>query len=165
MDTATVHTLVTPVKTRKHRRTRPVEARAPRKTSVREWLAIGWGSAIGGVAIYTTILSLSDLAESIQSVAHVASWKAMAFAAALDANFIATEAFSLFASAAVARATGKATMTTKVITLLMSGIANAYAMSSHQDDQWLKIACVVAGFSLPLLIALSTYTIGKAVRA
>jgi hypothetical protein len=42
-------------------------------------------------------------------VAHVATWKAYALATALDANFIATEAFSLFATAAVVRETYKAT--------------------------------------------------------
>jgi hypothetical protein len=48
-----------------------------------------------------------DLADSIQAVALVDTWKACALAAALDANFIATESFSLFASAAVIRGTGK----------------------------------------------------------
>jgi hypothetical protein len=55
-------------------------------------------------------LSLIDLAESVQAVAHCEVWKFYALAIALDANFIATEAFSLFASAAVARATARATL-------------------------------------------------------
>jgi hypothetical protein len=67
-------------------------------------LAVISAVAIGGVAIAATALSLSDLAESIGGVAHVATWKAYALAVALDANFIATEAFSLFASAVVSEA-------------------------------------------------------------
>jgi hypothetical protein len=51
----------------------------------------------------------------------VATSEAYALATPLDANFIAPESFSLFATAAVARTTGKATMATKVITLTMSG--------------------------------------------
>lgn len=164
MDTATVHTLVSPVKTRKHRRTKPIIAREPRPSSLRDRLAIGSATAIGAVAIGATCLSLSDLADSIGDVAQVATWKAYALGVALDANFIATESFSLFATAAVARATRKATMTTKIITLAMSGIANAYAMSTHAEGDYLKAACIIAGFSIPALIALATYTLGKAVR-
>jgi hypothetical protein len=99
-----------------------------------------------------------------QEVAHVAGWKAYALATALDANFIATEAFSLFATAAVGKATHGATTTTKVITLSMSGVANAYAMA-HTADGWiLRGACIIAGFAIPALVALATYTLGKAVR-
>jgi hypothetical protein len=136
-----------------------------RKPSLRDRLALGSATAIGGVAIAATALSLSDLADSIQEVAHVAGWKAYALATALDANFISTEAFSLFATAAVGRATQRATTATKVITLAMSGIANAYAMAHTADGLVLQIACVVAGFAVPALIALATYTLGKAVRA
>jgi hypothetical protein len=166
MDLANVVKLDTPVKTtRKSRRTRPVVERAPRKPSLRDRLAIGSATAIGGVAIAATTLSLSDLADSIQEVAQVATWKAYALGIALDMNFVATESFSLFATAAVARATGKATTATKVITLAMSGIANAYAMASHAEGQVMQAACIAAGFAIPALIALSTFTLGRAVRA
>ena len=136
-----------------------------RKPSLRERLAIGSATAIGGVAVAATALSLSDLADSITEVAHVAGWKAYALATALDANFIATESFSLFATAAVSRATHRATTATKVITLAMSGIANAYAMAHTADGMILQGACIAAGFAIPLLIALATYTLGKAVRS
>jgi hypothetical protein len=141
------------------------KAAAVRRPSLRERLAIGSATAIGCVAIAATALSLSDLAESIQDVAHVTTWKAYALATALDANFIATEAFSLFATMAVGRATHRATTTTKVITLAMSGIANAYAMAHTADNAVMQGACIVAGFAVPALIALATYTLGKAVRA
>jgi hypothetical protein len=147
---------------------KPAKAKAPkavRKPSLRERLAVGSAIAIGGVAIAATALSLSDLADSIQDVAHVATWKAYALATALDANFIATEAFSLFATAAVGRATNRATSTTKVITLAMSGVANAYAMAHTADNMVMQGACIVAGFAIPALVALATYTLGKAVRA
>jgi hypothetical protein len=108
---------------------------------------------------------LTDLADSIGDVAHVATWKAYALATALDLNFIATEAFSLFATAAVARATHRATTATKAITLLMSGVANSWAMAHGADGAIMQAACVVAGCSVPALIALATYTLGKAVRA
>jgi hypothetical protein len=136
-----------------------------RKPSFRERLAVGSATAIGGVAIAATALSLSDLADSITEVAHVAGWKAYALATALDANFIATEAFSLFATAAVVRDTHKATTITKVITLTMSGVANAYAMAHGADGMILQGVCIAAGFAIPALVALATYTLGKAVRA
>lgn len=144
-------------KPRKRRRLHP--------STIRQRLAITSATSIGCVAVGATALSLSDLADSIQEVARVAEWKAYALATALDANFIATESFSLFCTAAVGRATHKATTTTKIVTLSMSGIANAYAMASHADGMILQGACIVAGFSIPLLIALATYTLGKAVRS
>jgi hypothetical protein len=140
-------------------------ARAPRSRTLRENLAVVSGGAIGTIAVGATALSLSDLAESVQAVAHCASWKAYALAVALDANFIATEAFSLFATAAVARATARATLTTKVITLFMSAVANSYAMAHDAAGLVMQVACVIAGCSVPALIALATYTLGKAARA
>jgi hypothetical protein len=112
-----------------------------------------------------TALSLTDLADSIQDVAHIAGWKAYALTVALDANFISTEAFSLFASAAVAKATVRATTATKVITLAMSAVANSRAMAHSAEGAVMQAACVVAGCSVPALIALATFTLGKAVRA
>ncbi len=159
MDNQNVVRLPSPRNVKKARHTR-----AARGTSLRQRLAIVSATSIGGVAIGATALSLSDLADSIQEVAHVVEWKAYALATALDANFIATESFSLFAAAAVSRNTHKATTATKIITLSMSGIANAYAMASHADGQIMQVACILAGFSIPILIALSTYTLGKAVR-
>jgi hypothetical protein len=100
-------------------------------------------TSIGAVAIGATALSLSDLADSIEEIAPVTTWKAYALAMAMDANFIATESFSLFASAAVARATHKATATTKVVTPAMSGIANEYALASYAEGQLTQ--SVVAG--------------------
>jgi hypothetical protein len=136
-----------------------------RKPSLRERLAVGSATSIGAVAVAATALSLSDLADSITEVAHVAGWKAYALAAALDANFIATESFSLFATAAVSRMTTRATTATKVITLGMSGVANAYAMAHTADGAIMQGACIIAGFAIPTLVALATYTLGKAVRA
>jgi hypothetical protein len=136
-----------------------------RKPSPRERLAIGSATAIGGVAVAATALSLTDLADSIGDVAHVATWKAYALAIALDLNFVATESFSLFATAAVVRATHRATMATKLITLGMSAVANSWAMAHGADGTVMQAACIVAGCSVPALIALATYTLGKAVRA
>jgi hypothetical protein len=145
----------------------PRQVRKPvtvRKPSLRERLAIGSAGVIGSVAIYATALSLTDLAESIQEVAHIAAWKSYALAIAIDLNFVGTESFSLFATAAVARATWRATAATKIMTLTMSGVANAFAMA-HTADGWImQGACIVAGFSIPALVALATYTLGKAVR-
>jgi len=138
---------------------KPAKSKAPkaaRNPSMRERLAIGSAVAIGGVAIAATALSLSDLADSIQDVAHVTAWKADALAVALDANFIATESFSLFATAAVARATAA----TKIITLVMSAVANSWAMAHTADDTILAGACIVAGCAIPGLIALATFTLG-----
>jgi hypothetical protein len=98
-------------------------------------------------------------------VAHVAGWKAYALAIALDANFISTEAFSLFATAAVSKATCRATTATKVITLAMSAVANSWAMAHTADNVVMAGACVVAGIAIPALIALATFTLGKTVRA
>jgi hypothetical protein len=131
---------------------KPAKSKAPkaaRNPSMRERLAIGSAVAIGGVAIAATALSLSDLADSIQDVAHVTAWKADALAVALDANFIATESFSLFATAA-----------TKTITLVISAVANSWAMAHTADDTILAGACIVAGCAIPGLIALATFTLG-----
>jgi hypothetical protein len=136
-----------------------------RKMSLRQYLALGSAASIGLVAVGATALSLTDLADSIGDVAHIAAWKSYALAIALDLNFVATESFSLFATAAVANATHKATMTTKAITLLMSAVANSWAMAHGADGMVMQGACVVAGCSVPALIALATYTLGKAVRA
>ncbi len=133
--------------------------------TVRSRLAAASATAIGAVAIAATALSLSDLAESIEQVAHVASWKGYALAAALDCNFVATEAFALFATAAVARETWRATTATKIVTLGMSGVANAYAMAHGADGLVMQAVCVAAGFAIPSLVALATYTLGRAVRA
>jgi hypothetical protein len=138
---------------------------AVRRPSLRERLAVMSAASIGAVAVAATTLSLSDLAESIESVAHVAGWKAYALAVAVDANFVSTEAFSLFATAAVAKATRAATTATKVLTLTMSGIANAFAMAHTADGLILQAACIAAGFAIPGLIALATFTLGRAVRA
>ncbi len=140
-------------------------AAVARQSSTRQRLALTSASAIGMVAVCATALSLSDLAESIQDVAHVTTWKAYALATALDANFIATESFSLFATMAVSKVTHRATTATKVITLAMSGIANAYAMAHTANGMVLQGACIAAGFAIPALVALATYTLGKAVRA
>jgi hypothetical protein len=158
---ATVHKLPAAPKRAAHRRLAP----APRPASVRQRLAQASAAAIGGVAVAATALSLSDLADSIEEVAHVSTWKAYALAAALDANFIATESFSLFATLAVSKATHRATTATKIITLLMSAVANAYAMAHTAEGIIMQGACVVAGFAIPGLVALATYTLGKAVRA
>ncbi len=159
MSQATVHQLK-PARAAGRPGRKPVE----RQPSLREKLALGSAASIGAVAIAATALSLTDLADAIQDTAHVGNWKAGALALALDANFIATEAFSLFATAAVARATHRATMATKVITLSMSGVANAYAMAHTAEGPIMQGACIVAGFAIPALIALATYTLGKAVR-
>lgn len=145
---------------RKHRKAAP----APRPSSTRQRLAIASAAMVGAVAIAATALSLSDLADSIEDVAHVATWKAYALATALDANFISTESFSLFCTAAVSKATSRATAATKVITLAMSAVANAYAMAHTADGAIMQAACVLAGCAVPGLIALATYTLGKAVR-
>jgi hypothetical protein len=133
-------------------------------TSLRDRLALVSAAAIGTVGIAATAVTLTDIADTIREAAHVAEWKAGALALTLDANFIATESFSLFASAAVAEATHKATTATKIITLTMSGIANAYALARGADGQIMQGACILAGFAIPTLIALATYTLGKAVR-
>jgi hypothetical protein len=70
----------------------------------------------------------------------------------------------MFATAAVCKATVRATTATKIVTLTMSGIANAYAMAHSADGLILQAACVAAGFAVPGLIALATFTLGKAVR-
>jgi hypothetical protein len=137
----------------------------PRKPSLRERLAIASATSIGAVAVGATALSLTDLADSIGDVAHVAMWKSYALAIALDLNFVATESFSLFATAAVAKATHRATTATKAITLVMSAVANSWAMAHGADGLVMQGACVVAGCSVPALIALATYTLGKAVRS
>jgi hypothetical protein len=130
--TSNITTLPIDKAPRKHRRTRPLEAKAPRTNSARAKLAIASATSIGIVAIGATALSLSDLPDSIGEVAHVALWKSYALAIALDMNFVATESFSLFASAAVARATHKATTATKAITLVMSAVANSWAMARRE---------------------------------
>jgi hypothetical protein len=150
---------------RKHRRTQPLPEREPRPSSTRRRLAAASAAAIGLVAVGATALSLADLAESIQAVAHCAPWKAWAFGAALDCNFIATESFSLFCGAAVARETHRATMATKITTLLLSAVANSWAMAHTADGLVMQLACVAAGCAVPGLIALATMTLGKAVRA
>jgi hypothetical protein len=159
MATANVVRIAAPAKATKAKATRT------RRPSLRERLALGSATAIGAVAVGATALSLSDLADSIQEVAHVAGWKAYALAVALDMNFVATESFSLFATAAVSRATHRATAATKAITLVMSAVANSWAMAHGADGAVMQAACVVAGCSVPALIALATYTLGKAVRA
>jgi hypothetical protein len=166
MDTANVLTLNTQVKAPHKSRKAKVQAQTePRPSSTRRRLAAASATAIGLVAVGATALSLADLAESIQAVAHCAIWKAWAFGAALDCNFIATEAFSLFCSAAVARETHKATMATKITTLLLSAVANSWAMA-HTADGWImQAACVAAGCAGPGLIALATMTLGRAVRS
>lgn len=140
-------------------------AAEPRPSSTRRKLAIASATAIGAVAVAATALSLSDLADSIIEVAKVAPWKGYALAAAIDANFISTEAFSLFCTAAIARETKWAVSATKVVTLGMSGIANAYAMAHQAETLVMQIACVAAGFAIPALVAMATSTLGKAVRS
>ncbi len=163
MATASVHQLQGAAKPRKPAKELTPHAR--RHRSLRERLAIASGAAIGAIAVGATALSLSDLAESVQAVAHCTTWKAYALSVALDANFVATEAFSLFASAAVVRATARATTTTKVITLVMSAVANSYAMAHTAEGLVMQIACIAAGCAVPALIALATFTLGKAARA
>jgi hypothetical protein len=60
--------------------------------------------------------------------------------------------------------TVRATTATKVITLGMSGVANAYAMAHTADGMIMQGACIVAGFAVPTLVALSTLTLGRAIR-
>jgi hypothetical protein len=163
MDMQNVVKLDTAVKTtRKHRKAKTQAE--PRPSSTRRRLAVASATAIGLVAIGATALSLADLAESIQTVAHCAIWKAWAFGAALDCNFVATEAFSLFASASVARETHKATMATKIITLALSAVANSWEMAHTADGMVMQAVCVAAGCAVPGLVALATATLGKVVR-
>jgi hypothetical protein len=147
------------------RKASKVEVKAPKGLSLRQKLALAFAAKVGVVAVGATALSLSDLAETFQDVAHVAVWKSYALAAALDLNFISTEGFSLFATAAAARATHKATLATKVITLTMSAAANAYAMSRHANTEVEAAADIAFGIAIPALLALATYTLGKAVGA
>jgi hypothetical protein len=86
----------------KSRKAKPANTPRVHKPSLRDRLAIGSVTSIGALAIGATTLSLSDLADSIGEVAHVALWKSYALAVALDMNFMATESSSLFATAAVA---------------------------------------------------------------
>jgi hypothetical protein len=159
MTTADVLPLKTNTKPRK------VALPHPRRASIRERLAIASAASIGGVAIAATALSLTDLAETITAVANISAWKGYALATALDLNFISTEAFSLFCTAAVSRATNRATTSTKVVTLSMSGIANAFALAHSADGLVMQGACIAAGFSIPALVALATFSLGRAVRA
>jgi hypothetical protein len=147
------------------RKTNKAQVKAPKGMSLRQKLALAFAAKIGAVAVGATALSLSDLAETFQDVAHVAVWKSYSLAAALDLNFIATEGFSLFATAAAAKATHRATVTTKVITLTMSAAANAYAMSRHANNEVEAAAGIAFGIAIPALLALATYTLGKVVRA
>jgi hypothetical protein len=140
-------------------------AKPARKPSLRDRLAIGSAGAIGGVAVAATALSLTDLADTVRDVAHCTTWKAWAMAAALDANFISTEAFSLFATAAVAKATHRATFATKCITLAMSAAANSYSMAHTADNVVMAAAGVAFGIAIPALLALATYSLSPAVRA
>jgi hypothetical protein len=151
--------------TKTPRQARKVSHRAQQRQAWRQRLAVASAATIGLVAIGATALSLSDLAESIQAVAHCPTWKSYAFALALDGNFIATEAFSLFAAAPVARATARATAVTKITTLALSAVANSWAMAHDADGAIMQAACVIAGCAVPGLIALATYTLGRAVRA
>jgi hypothetical protein len=132
---------------------------------VREKLYVAAGAAIGLIACAATALSLSDLADAVQTVAHTPDWKSYALAIALDANFIATEAFSLFASETVAKATRNATTCTKIVTLVMSAVANSYAMAHTADGALMQGACIAAGCAIPALIAMATFTLGRAARA
>jgi hypothetical protein len=59
----------------------------------------------------------------------------------------------------------RATSATKVFTLAMSAVANSWAMAHTADNMVMGGACVVAGVAIPALIALATFTLGKAVRA
>jgi hypothetical protein len=149
----------------KPRRRHAAAVRARREPSLRERLALTSAASIGLVAVGATALSLTDLADSIGEVAHIAVWKSYALAIALDLNFVATESFSLFATAAVARVTHRATAATKIITLVMSAVANSWAMAHTQDDPILQGACIAAGCAIPALVALATYTLGKSMRA
>ncbi len=149
-------------KTRKQPKAKP--ATEPRPSSTRRRLATASAASIGLVAVAATALSLSDLAESIVEVAHVATWKGYALATAIDANFISTEAFSLFCTAAVVRETRWAVTATKVVTLMMSGIANAYAMAHQAETPVMQGACIIAGFAIPALGAMATSTLSKAIR-
>jgi hypothetical protein len=45
----------------------------------------------------------------------------------------------------------------------MSAVANSWAMAHTADDAVMAGACVVAGVAIPALIALGTFTLGKAV--
>jgi hypothetical protein len=69
----------------------------------------------------------------------------MCVQARLDANFISTESFTLFAKAATVRATYRATAATKIITL---AVANSSAMAHNADGMIMQAACVVAGFAV-----------------
>jgi hypothetical protein len=150
MATATITALPGAKATTKAKTTKA--PKASRKPSLRERLAVMSAGAIGGVAVGATALSLSDLADTVQDVAHCATWKAWAMAAALDANFIATESFSLFATAAVAKATHRATTATKVITLAMSAAANSYSMAHTADNVVMAAAGVAFGVAIPALL-------------
>jgi hypothetical protein len=77
-----------------------------------------------------------------------------AFAAAFDANFIATESFSL------TRATG--TATTKVIT---PGAERDRKLAGEPTAGSLRRRASWLGARCPGLIGLATMTLGKAVRA
>jgi hypothetical protein len=140
------------------------KATQSRELSLRKRLTTGFACGMGAVAVAATALSLSDLAAAVQELAHISTWKAYALATTLDCNFICTEAFSLFCTLHVARATQRATLATKVVTLVLSAGANAFAMASTADGPIAKAACIAAGIAVPSLIALATATLGKAVR-
>jgi hypothetical protein len=44
----------------------------------------------------------------------------------------------------------------------MSAVANSYAMAHTVDGPVMQAACGTAGFAVPTLIAVATYTLGKA---
>jgi hypothetical protein len=86
------------------------------------------------IAVAATALSRSDLAKSVETV---------------DANFIAAEASSLFAAAAVERVTARVMFASKVITLVMSTVAHSRAMAHMAEDWVMPAACVFAGLRDP----------------
>lgn len=107
---------------------------------------------LGGVAMFLTGLSLSDLAAGVQIVTKCADWQSVLMAIGVDGGYISLESAMILApSEHVRRIIGPYASWGVRGTLVASAAMNAFAFGHGQDGAMLA-ASIGIGIGIPMLI-------------
>jgi hypothetical protein len=160
MDSVNVVKLEPQVKTRKHRRTRPVKARHSVSARMLRRLKLQHGVAgvIGLIAAAMTTVSLSHIAGGIAVITHgaVPDWQAWGCAIGLDANYIAMEMAGVVAAMQHVRdRLRRLTRYGIPAVMAFSMSLNALEFAAGTTNSWELAAGIAMGVILPALVFLT----------
>lgn len=109
------------------------------------------GTAVTGVALTLTGLSLTHLAHGIHIVTGASTWEAWAMAIGVDLGFVAVEFAKLSVNEKLAKEINRPANAIISGTMVGSAILNAFAFAA-QAEGWMVIPAVLGGLAIPAMI-------------